>query len=370
MGIFDGDFKLLHCVKDDEVGLKMVIAVHDLTLGGDALGGIRFFPYLSEAEAIEDAKRLARGMTYKNAIVYQLSNGRLRHGGGKAVIWGDPKTQKTPELLTAAAKVINDLGGLYIGGEDMGMTPDDVEIMFKKTKYITGLKETHTHTERRGSGDPAPLTALGVFEGLRSCLWSVFGNYYMGNKVFAIQGIGSVGRAILNYLSDRGPRVIVTDISEDSLHTARQIYPAVQVLPPANSDEIFDQKADVFIPCARGGIINDNTVERLASAGVKIVAGCANNQLLEPRHGLELHKRGILYAPDYVINCGGVINVAIELDPLGYDLRRARDLVGAVGPFLARIFQDAKAKGIAPEQRADELAETVLRSVQTHLKLL
>ncbi|MFY9457640.1 MAG: Glu/Leu/Phe/Val dehydrogenase dimerization domain-containing protein [Candidatus Spechtbacterales bacterium] len=361
MAVFDGDFEGLYFKKDTTVGLKMIIAIHDSTLG-DALGGIRFYPYADEEAAITDVKRLARGMTYKNAIIHRISRGRLSHGGGKAVIWGNPKTDKTPELFHAAAEAINLLNGKYIGGEDMNMTVKDVEIMYEKTQYVTGLQETHYRGGRIGSGDPSPVTALGVFEGIRSCLKFSFGTDWMAPRKFAIQGVGSVGMALLEYLAVRSDPsgITISDTDEAKISRAKLKYPGIQSIDPRDSDEIYDQKCDVFVPCAIGGTINDGTIERLAAAGVKIVAGCANNQLLEPRHGTELKNRGILYAPDYVINAGGAINVAIELKQFGYNHNEAIEMTKQIGPLLTRILEEAKQKDISPECVADEIAETEL----------
>jgi len=357
----DGGFDSVMYKYDKSTGLKMIIALHDLTLGS-ALGGIRFYPYESWEAALIDAMRLARGMTYKNAIIHRLSRGVLSHGGGKAVIWGNPKTDKTSELLRAAAETINLLNGKYIGGEDMNMTVKDVEIMYEKTRYVTGLQETHYRGGRIGSGDPSPVTALGVFEGIRSSLKFVFGTDWMANRKFAIQGIGSVGMALLEYLAVRSDpsRIIISDNDESKISRATLKYPGIQFLDPKNSDEIYDQKCDVFVPCAMGGVINDGTIERLATAGVKIVAGCANNQLLQPQHGEELKNRGILYAPDYVINAGGAINVATELKQLGYNHDEAVGMTRQIGPLLDRIFLDAAQKNVPPGRIADEIAEREL----------
>jgi leucine dehydrogenase len=379
MTIFDGDFEGIYFRQNENAGLRMIIALHDLTLG-DALGGIRFYPYESEEEALIDAKRLAKGMTYKNAIIYRLSQDEIRrnrtagkralsHGGGKSVIIGNPKIDKKPRLLQAAAEAINEMGGRYIGGEDMGMSSYDVALMFEKTFHVTGLKETYGRGGRKGSGDPSPITALGTFEGIRECLIYRFGSSWMGNKRFAIQGVGNVGKVILDYLADRGAKIIATDVDAQAIQVAKISHPEVEILDPENSDEIYDQECDVFVPCARGGIINDDTIPRLEKAGIKIVAGCANNQLLEPRHGEELRSHGILYAPDYVINAGGAINVALEIEPRGYDPKRARDLTMGIGPLIRQIFLESGQKNIPPERIADQMAERVLEHAREGINL-
>jgi len=361
MSVFDDDFARIYFAKDESVGLKMIIALHDLTLGGKALGGIRIYPYESEEGAVIDAKRLARAMTCKNAIIHHLSGGDLSHGGGKAVIWGDPKTDKTRGLLLAAADAINDLGGKYIGGEDMGMKTGDVQVMFERTPHITGLSEgVHMRRceSRIGSGDPCPITALGISEGIEQCLIQKFGIRNMSNVRFSIQGVGGVGKIIVKYLSEGGARVLATDTDANALEAVKSIYPGVNILEPERCDEIYDRECDVFVPCAIGAILNDDTIDRLSRAGVKIVAGCANNQLLEPRHGEELWRHAILYAPDYVINAGGAINVAMEA--VGYDRSKALSIAKKIGPLLAQIFREAEQKRVPPEIIADEIAEGVL----------
>jgi len=353
MGIFDGESSRLYFVQNPDAGLRMIIVLDDLTLGA-ALGGIRLYDYGSEEEALTDAKRLARGMTFKNAIIYRLSHGKLSHGGGKAVIWAKKK-DKTRELLYAAAEAINDLGGKYIGGEDMNMSVDDVEIMLDKTRFITGIHESHYRGGRIGSGNPAPVTALGVFEGMRSCLKFVLGTDWMWNRTFLVQGAGNVGMEILKHLTVRGnaSRITVTDREESQINKVRLMYPEIKLIQPENSDDIYDMECDVFIPCAIGGIINDQTIPRLKC---KIVAGSANNQLLEPRHGEMLYERDILYAPDYVINAGGAINVAMELEPFGYNHNEATELAKKIGPLLTQIFQESKQTNTPPEKIADRMA--------------
>lgn len=345
-----------------DTNLQMIIVLHDRTLGR-ALGGIRFRPYPAWEDALTDAMRLARGMTYKNAIINLLTRGRLSYGGGKAVIIGDPESIKTPELLLAAAEVIEELNGEYIGGEDMGMGVDDIEIMLAKTRYVTGTHETHSRGGRQGSGNPALVTALGGFAGIRACLTHVLGNDDLKNRTFALQGLGNAGLSLLEYLATRGTpsRIVATDSSEQKIAHAQSRYPRVRYLPPQDAENIYSEKCDVFVPCAIGGIINDETIPVLRC---KIVAGLANNQLLEPRHGEELHDKGILYAPDYVINAGGAINVSTELQPGGYDHDQAREWTQAIGPFLLALLQEAGQKNLPPEYIADKRAEDLLESVR------
>ena len=350
----------IHHIYDKDTSLKMIIVIHDRTLG-PALGGIRFYDYLYEEDALEDAMRLARGMTFKNAIIHKLSSGRLSYGGGKSVIMGNPNKDKTKALLLAAAEAINELDGEYIGGEDMGTYDSDMEVMLERTKHVAGIQETHSKGGKRGGGDPSPITAIGVFEGIRSCLTYVYGTDWMKQRKFAIQGLGKVGFSLLEYLAVRSmpSNIIVTDKDTARIAKAKSEYPEINVLDPDHSDEIFDQQCDVFAPCAIGGIINDGTIKRLKC---KIVAGAANNQLREPRHGEMLKELGILYAPDYVINAGGAINVSVELQPGGYDHDRADAFTRRIGPLLTQIFRAATAKNTTPEKVAGEMAEMVLKS--------
>lgn len=361
---------MLNFKLDPKTGLKMIIAIHDRTLG-PALGGIRFYDYKSEEDAINDATRLARGMTYKNAIIYKLSRGRLSHGGGKAVIWGNPKTQKTQSLLLAAADAINELHGIYIGGEDMGMTVKDIEIMKTRTNWVLGVHETHFRGGYKGGGNPALMTAVGVFEGIRACLEHKFGYHYgLGRKpVFAIQGVGNVGSEVLHNLITRNAasKIIVTDQDDKKVDMAKYLHSErgsdceFKAVYGNEGDSIYDEVCDVFIPCATGGIVNDQTIERFKC---KIIAGSANNQLLEPRHGEMLKKRGILYAPDYVINAGGAINVATERHPDGYDHNEAKTVTHGIGPLLRQIFNTAEIRNVPPEIIANEMAEQELERVK------
>lgn len=357
-------FERLYLVHNENAGLRMAIVIHDRTLG-PALGGIRFFNYESEEEMITDALRLAKGMTYKNAIIRRLSNGRLNYGGGKSVIWGNPQSDKTEPLLLAAAEAIEELAGEYFGGEDMNMTVSDIEIMSRKTRFLAGRQETHFRGGARGSGNPAPVTALGVFEGIRASLRAVFGTDFLYYKKFVIQGVGSVGKELLYYLSVRGgnnSNITVTDIDKDKLTEAENKYPGIKIMEPKDRLQIFEEECDVFIPCAVGGIINDDTLPLLRC---KIIAGAANNQLLEPRHGEALHERGILYAPDYVINAGGAINVQTEMESGGYDHDKARERTMRIGPLLSDIFSEAKQRKISPEKVADEMAEKEIKKIKS-----
>lgn len=320
---------------DPAAGLKAIIAVHS-TAAGPAIGGCRMWPYASEEEALEDVLRLSKGMTYKN-----ISMG-LAAGGAKAVIIGDPKKDKTPELMKAFGRCVERMGGIYYTGEDVGMTPDDMAAVRTVTRYVVGLRET--------SGDPSPVTAYGVFMGMRACLREAFGDESFEGRTVAVQGAGNVGYHLLKRLHGAGARLYVTDIDSERLERAVAETGATPVEP----DAIYDLDCDIFAPCALGGIINEKTIDRLRC---RIVAGSANNQLADETMGDALMERGILYAPDYVINGGGVINVYEELMPGGYDRERALAKVATIYDKIAGIFAAAKRWGVATNRAANRLAE-------------
>lgn len=319
---------------DQVSGLKAIIAIHDTTLG-PALGGLRMWPYKSEEEALFDVLRLSRGMTYKNSAM------GLNLGGGKAVIIGDPRKDKSEELFRAFGRFVQSLSGRYITAEDVGTTAEDMEIIRYETEYVCGLPET--------SGNPSPMTAFGVFRAIQASLKEVFGTDSVAGKKVAVQGTGSVGLNLIQRLIEAGATVYATDIFPEKLQAAVEL--GAVAVPP---EKIFDQECDVFAPCALGGVINDDTVARLKS---KIVCGAANNQLLEPRHGKALAERGILYAPDFVANGGGVTNVAFELMPSGYNREKAMAKISKIYDILLKVFQIAKTKGIGTHEAADLLAE-------------
>jgi len=292
--------------------------------------------YSSEDEAIEDALRLARGMTYKNAAA------GLNLGGAKAVVIGDPRKDKSEALFRALGRYVETLGGRYITAEDVGTTIEDMEYIRMETKYVAGLGE--------GSGDPSPITALGVFHGIRAACKEVFGTDDVAGRKVAIQGIGNVGYNLAKYLKKAGAELIVTDIFEDSVNKAVKELGAKAVKP----DEIIGVECDIFSPCALGAIINDETIDKLKC---KAVAGSANNQLKEDRHGDMLEQKGILYVPDYIINAGGVINVAAELEPGGYVREKAVKKVEALYNAVLEVIEIAKKENIPTYKAADRLAE-------------
>ena len=338
MSVFDApDFdnhETVALFSDAESGLRAVIAIHSTALG-PALGGCRIWPYASEREAVTDVLRLSRGMTYKAALA------GLNFGGGKAVIIADPRAGKTAALLRAFGRAVESLGGRYVTAEDMGSAVADLEIVREETRHVAGIAEGR-------AGDPSPATAHGVFHGIAAAARHAFGTSDLGGVRVAIQGLGHVGIALGALIHEAGGTLTVADINPRVVEAARQRFGAVITAP----DRIHATKADVFAPCALGAVLNDRTIPEIRAG---VVAGSANNQLAEPRHGAALRQRGILHAPDYVINAGGIINIAHE-GP-GYDRQAAFAHVGRIEETLTRVFERADADGIATSLAADHLAE-------------
>lgn len=340
MNVFDQlvpkNYEQLTFCHDAVSGLKAIIAIHDTTLG-PALGGTRMRMYATEEEAIRDVLRLARGMTYKSAAA------GLNLGGGKAVIIGDPRTMRTEALFRSFGRFVEGLGGRYITAEDSGTNVRCMEWVRMETQWVTGISRA-----LGGSGDPSPVTARGTFAGMLACAKKRWGTESLNGRHAAVQGVGAVGYYLVKNIVEAGGRVTVCDISDDNLKRVTRDFP-VEVVAP---DSIFDVKADIFAPCALGAVINDDTLPRLT---VEIVAGSANNVLEdEDAHGSALHARGILYAPDYVINAGGLINVANELE--GYDQERALKQAEGIYDILVRVFEIADEAGITTREAADNLA--------------
>ncbi|WJY28418.1 Leu/Phe/Val dehydrogenase [Sporosarcina trichiuri] len=336
------DYEQLVICQDKTTGLKAFIAIHDTTLG-PALGGTRMWTYDSEEEAIEDALRLARGMTYKNAAA------GLNLGGGKAVIMGNPKTDKNDEMFRAFGRFIEGLNGRYITAEDVGTTEEDMDLIHLETDYVTGVS-----AEFGSSGNPSPITALGVYKGMKAAAKEAFGSDSLKDKTVAVQGVGNVAYTMCEYLHKEGAKLIVTDINQDAVQRAVDNFGATAV----DIDEIYSQDADIFSPCALGAVINDDTIPQLKA---KVIAGSANNQLKNPEHGDRIHEMGIVYAPDYVINSGGVINVADELD--GYNRERALKKVDTIYQTIEKIFAISKRDSIPSYVAADRLAEERIERV-------
>ncbi|MBD1372994.1 Glu/Leu/Phe/Val dehydrogenase [Hazenella sp. IB182357] len=337
------DYEQLVMCQDKNSGLKAIIAIHDTTLG-PALGGTRMWTYKSEEEAIEDALRLAKGMTYKNAA------SGLNLGGGKTVIIGDPQKDKNEEMFRAFGRFIQGLNGRYITAEDVGTTVEDMDLIHQETKYVTGVSP-----EFGSSGNPSPVTAFGVYRGMKAAAMMAFGEDSLKGKTIAVQGVGNVAYSLCKHLHEEGAKLIVTDINEENMKRAVDEFGAETVHP----DKIYDVACDIFAPCALGAVINDDTINRLSC---KVVAGAANNQLKESRHGDLLAEKGIYYAPDYVINAGGVINVADEL--IGYNRDRALKKVEGIYDNIMKVFAIAERDGIASYQAANRLAEERIETMR------
>ncbi|MFS0882176.1 branched-chain amino acid dehydrogenase [Metabacillus niabensis] len=330
------DYEQLVFCQDKQSGLKAIIAIHDTTLG-PALGGTRMWMYESEEAAIEDALRLARGMTYKNAVA------GLNLGGGKTVIIGDPKKDKNEEMFRAFGRYIQGLNGRYITAEDVGTTVEDMDIIHEETDYVTGISPAFG-----SSGNPSPVTAYGVYRGMKAAAKEAFGTDSLKNKKVAIQGVGNVAYHLCKYLHEEGAKLIVTDINKEAIQRAVNAFQAEAVEP----NEIYSVDSDIFAPCALGAVLNDVTIPQLKAS---VIAGAANNQLKEPRHGEIIHQKGIVYAPDYVINAGGVINVADEL--YGYNRERALKKVENIYNNIESVIEISKRDQIPTSQAADRLAE-------------
>jgi leucine dehydrogenase len=335
------DYEQLVFCQDKSSGLKAIIAIHDTTLG-PALGGTRIYDYKTDEEAIIDALRLARGMTYKNAAA------GLNLGGGKAVIIGDPKKIKSEALFRAFGRFVEGLNGRYITGEDMNMTQKDAAYVNCETNYIVGLET--------GSGNPSPMTAYGVFKGMQAAVNEVYGSDDLEGKTVAIQGLGAVGRILAELLYEAGAKLIVTSRDQAKVAKAVAELGATAVEP----DEIYGVECDVFSPCAIGAIINDKTIEQLKC---KIIAGPANNQLAQPRHGDVLHEKGILYVPDYVINSGGVINIIDDISGREYSKENAMKNTAKIYDACKKVFEIAKRHGIPTYRAADKMVEERIASV-------
>lgn len=331
-------------VQDAATGLTGFIAIHSTQLG-PAAGGLRMRPYDSEAAALEDALRLSRGMTYKNAAA------ELPLGGGKAVIMGDPATRKSPELLRAFGRAVASLEGRYWTAEDMGMTPADMAVIQEETDFVAGLADG-----KFASGDPSPITARGIFNAIRTAARHRFGSDDLTGKTVSVQGLGHVGQHLCALLAEAGARLVVTDINQDAVRRVVEIHGAT----PVSTDGIFAAEADIFAPCAIGAILNAETIPSLR---VSVVAGGANNQLATPEDGARLHARGILYAPDFVANGGGIINAATEI--LRIENREAwvADKLAALDRTMDRILTRARTLDVSPNEVAERIVEETLQPV-------
>jgi phenylalanine dehydrogenase len=326
---------------DEATGLKAIIAIHSTRLG-PALGGCRMYPYKTVDDALEDVLRLSKGMTYKCAAA------DVDFGGGKAVIIGDPAKDKSPELFRAFGQFVESIQGRFYTGTDMGTDPEDFVHALKETNCIVGVDEVYG-----GSGDSSVPTAQGVIYGLQATSKAIWGTDDLSGKAYSIQGLGKVGYKVAEYLLENGADLYVTDINQKAIdqivQKAQEMGAGIKVV---GSDEIYSQPADIFIPCAMGGIITDNTIPQLQ---VKAVVGSANNQLKEVRHGLILQEKGILYAPDYIVNAGGLIQVADEL----YSPNKERVLMKtkAIYNSLLNVYSQAEREGITTVEAANKFCE-------------
>lgn len=325
---------------EPELGYKGIIAIHDTTLG-PALGGTRFMNYDSDGDAIIDALRLSRGMSYKAAVA------GLNLGGGKSVIIGDNKTRHRELIFRAHGRAVESLGGRYITAEDVGTSPDDMEFVLMETEHVTGIMGR--------SGDPSPVTAWGVFMGIRAAAQHRYGNDDLTGKKVAVQGLGHVGYYLCQYLHEAGAELVVTDIDEARVQMVVDEFGAAKV----GVDDIYTVEAEIFAPCALGAVINDDT---LPNFNFEIISGAANNQLARTRHGQAVEDAGILYAPDYVVNAGGLINVYGELN--GWTRERGKRKAEEIYGTCLAIFELAEAENLPTSDAADRVALQRIRNVR------
>ena len=333
---FDNHEQIVFC-NDKDTGLKAIIGIHNTVLG-PALGGTRMWNYASEWDALNDVLRLSRGMTYKSAIT------GLNLGGGKAVLIGDAKTQKTPQLMLKFGEFVNSLGGKYITAEDVGMATSDMDLVRTVTPYVTGISESNG-----GAGNPSPVTAYGVFMGMKAAAKYKFGSDILEDKIIYVQGIGNVGEALVEYLSNEGAKVYVSDINQERLEEVKSKY-GVEIYRGSN---LYAEKMDIYAPCALGATVNDVTINQLKTS---IIAGAANNQLAEEqKHGRLLREKGIVYAPDFLINAGGIINVYAELE--NYDRKEIMRKTENIYNTTIEILKKADAENITTYQAAFNVAQ-------------
>ncbi len=333
---FDNHEQIVFC-NDKDTGLKAIIGIHNSVLG-PALGGTRMWNYDNEWEALNDVLRLSRGMTYKSAIT------GLNLGGGKAVIIGDAKTKKTPELMQKFGEFVHSLSGRYITAEDVGMVTSDMDLVRDVTPYVTGISES-----RGGSGNPSPVTAYGVYMGIKAATKYQFGSDNLNGRKVLVQGIGHVGETLVEYLTKEGALIQITDINEERLQEVSTKY-GVNIF---RGDDLYSADVDIYAPCALGATINDDTVYKIKA---KVIAGAANNQLAnENVHGPILQERGIVYAPDFVINAGGIINVYAEI--VHYDKAEAMRRTENIYNTTLEIFNHGVLHNLTPQKAAMAIAD-------------
>jgi valine dehydrogenase (NAD+) len=346
-----GDHEQVVFCRDEPSGLRAIIAIHSTALG-PALGGTRFHPYPSEKDALADVLGLSRAMSYKNALA------GLDHGGGKAVILADPTRDKTEALLRAYGRFVQSLGGRYITACDVGSYVEDMDVVARESEFVTGRSLVHG-----GAGDSSILTAFGVFQGMRAAAQHMWGAPTLSGRRVGVAGVGKVGRLLVDHLLADGAEVVVADVSERAIGRIRAAHPEVAVAPTTAA--LVDEPLDVYAPCALGSALDDPTVAALSA---KIVCGGANNQLEHPGVEKLLDERGILYAPDYVVNSGGVIQVADEIE--GFDFERAKARVARIFDTTREIFELAEQNGVPPAVAADHLAERRMADVGRLRKIL
>jgi valine dehydrogenase (NAD+) len=323
---------------DEPTGLRAIIAIYSTALG-PALGGTRFYPYATEDDALEDVLNLSRGMAYKAALA------GLDLGGGKAVIIGDPAQHKTEALLRAYGRFVQSLSGRYYTACDVGTYSEDMDHVARECSFVTGRTVAHG-----GAGDSSVLTAYGVFQGMRAAAEVTWGRPALEGRTVGVAGVGKVGRHLVTHLVQDGARVVVTDVDPLAVAAVQQTHPSVRAVPDV--DALVTSDLDVYAPCALGGALDDGVVDTLSA---RIVCGAANNQLAHEGIEKELEDRGVLYAPDYVVNAGGLIQVADELE--GFSFERAKQRATGIFDTTSRVFALARAEGVPPAVAADRLAE-------------
>jgi len=329
---------------DPSCNLKAIVAIHS-TILGPALGGTRMWNYNSEEEALTDVLRLSRGMTYKASV------SGLNLGGGKAVIIGDPEKDKSEALFRSYGRCIESLNGKYITAEDVNISVENIEHIFTQTDHVVGVAQNHG-----GSGDPAPYTAWGVFRGIEASCIKAFGNRNLKGKVVAVQGVGAVGHHLVKILLEHEAKILFTDINKQHIQKIQNDFPSAEFIA---ADSIYSINCDVYSPCALGATLNDQSIPQLKC---KIVAGSANNQLAEDRHGQVLKERKILYAPDYLINAGGLMNVSTEYD--GWNHQRSQQMVDTIFEKTLEIFDLSEEENLPTNKAADIVAERRLNAMK------
>lgn len=338
-----GHEQVVYC-QDSQTGLRAIIAIYSTALG-PALGGTRFYPYPAEDDALADVLNLSRAMAYKNALA------GLDLGGGKAVIIGDPAQLKSEALLRAYGRFVQSLGGRYITACDVGTYSEDMDLVARECRFVTGRT-----VPNGGAGDSSVLTAFGVFQAMRAAAEHTWGSTSLEDRLVGVEGVGKVGRRLVDHLAEAGARIVMYDVSPAALERVKNAHPEAEIA--AGQQDLLTRRLDVFAPCAMGGVLTDETV---ATLGARIVCGGANNQLAHPGLEKALADRGVLYAPDYVVNAGGVVQVADEL--AGFSFERAKARAAEIYTTTSKIFALADTEGVPPAAAADRMAERRMAEV-------